>query len=190
MKKLLFLFASVAIIAVAANAQIGIASVPKAKAKPYAEAGSGFHFGAGIHLGLPIGDWSDFWSFGIGVEAQGEYMFSEKVSAVLNSGYTSFLGKTVDYGLGSTKVDAIGLIPILAGVRVYPSPKVFIGARAGLGIFTGGGSSETGFQYRPEVGYNSGPIQIALAFNGWSKNGENDNFIGLTAIYVFGGTKE
>jgi hypothetical protein len=190
MKKLLFLFASLAIMVITANAQIGIASLPKSKAKPYAESASQFHFGAGISLGLPIGDWSDFWSFGIGVEAQGEYMFSEKFSGVINSGYTSFLGKTVDFGLGSQKIDAVGWIPILAGVRVYPSPKIFIGARVGVGILTGGGSSSTGFQYRPEVGYNGGPIQIALGFNGWSKNGENDNFIGLTAIYVFGGTKE
>jgi hypothetical protein len=190
MKRLLFLFASIAIIAVAANAQIGIASVPKSKAKPYAEAGSGFHFGAGLSLGLPIGDWSDFWSFGIGVEAQGEYMFSEKFSGVFNSGYTSFLGKDVDLGFGSQKVDAVGLIPILAGVRVYPATQFFIGARAGIGILTGGGSSTSVFQYRPEIGYNGGPIQIALAFNGMSKNGESNNYIGLTALYIFGATKE
>jgi hypothetical protein len=45
MKKLLFLFASIAIIAVTANAQIGIASVPKIKAKPYAEGSKGIMFG-------------------------------------------------------------------------------------------------------------------------------------------------
>jgi opacity protein-like surface antigen len=45
MKKLLFLFASVAIIAIAANAQIGIASVPKMKTKPYAEGSKGITFG-------------------------------------------------------------------------------------------------------------------------------------------------
>jgi len=186
MKKLLFLFASVAIIAVAANAQIGIASVPKSKAKPYAVAGSGFHFGAGINLGLPVGDWSDFWSFGIGVEAQGEYMFSEKFSLVFNSGYTSFLGKDVN----GFKADALGLIPIYAGVRVYPASQFFIGARIGVAILTGGGSSTTGFGYRPEIGYNGGPIQIALSYNGLSKEGETLSHIGLTAIYVFGGTKE
>ena len=151
---------------------------------------SGFHFGAGVHLGLPVGDWSDFWSFGIGVEVQGEYMFSEKFSGVINSGYSSFLGKTVDFGGGSEKVDALGLIPILAGVRVYPSTKFFIGARAGIGILTGGGESSSSLQYRPEIGYNGRPIQIALSFNGLSKDGETNSFIGLTAIYVFGGSSE
>ena len=151
--------------------------------------GSGFHFGAGVSLGLPIGNFGDFYSFGIGVEAQGEYMFSEKVSGVINSGYTSFIGKTVDFGFGSQKIDAVGLIPILAGVRVYPAAQFFIGIRAGVGILTGGGSSTSAFNYRPEIGYNGGPVQVALGFNGLSKNGSSSNFIGLTGIYVFGGSK-
>jgi len=151
---------------------------------------SGFHFGAGVHLALPIGDWSDFYSFGIGGEVQGEYMFSEKFSGVINSGYTSFLGKTVDFGGVSEKTDAVGLIPILAGVRVYPATKFFIGARAGISIFTGGGESTSVFHYRPEIGYNGGPVQVALHFNGLSKDGETTSFIGLTAIYVFGGSSE
>jgi hypothetical protein len=165
-------------------ATFAFASLLGAKAQSDA---SGFHFGAGINLGLPIGDFGDFWSFGIGVEAQGEYMFSEKFSGVVNSGYTSFFGKDLGNGV---KADAVGLIPILAGVRVYPSSQFFIGARAGLGIFTGNGSSNTGFSYRPEIGYNGGAVQVALSFNGWSKDGGSLNHIGLTAIYVFGGTKE
>ena len=156
-----------------------------------AQDGSGFHFGAGLSLGLPIGDFGDTHSFGIGVEAQGEYMFSEKFSGVINSGYTSFFGKDVDVpGFGTVEVESVGLIPILAGIRVYPAPQFFIGARAGLSILTGGGESTSGFGYRPEIGYNGGPIQIALSYNGFSKDGETISHIGLTAIYVFGGTKE
>jgi hypothetical protein len=146
---------------------------------------SGFRFGVGVSLALPIGDFGDAYSFGIGGEAQGEYMFTEKVSAVLNSGYTSFIGKSINIGGSSFKVPAVGVVPILAGVRVYPAEQFFIGARAGLGILTGSGSSTSAFQYRPEIGYN-GPVQIALSFNGLSKNGASTNFLGLTALYVFG----
>jgi len=39
----------------------------------------GFAFGAGIRLGLPIGDFGDVSSFGIGGELQGEYGFSDKI---------------------------------------------------------------------------------------------------------------
>jgi hypothetical protein len=152
-----------------------------------ARAQSGFHFGAGINLGLPIGDFGDFQSFGVGVEAQGEYMFSEKFSGIANTGYTSFFGKDVDFGGFTVKSDAVGLIPILAGVRVYPATQFFIGVRAGLGILTGSGTSESAFAYRPEIGYNAGSIQVALHFDGLSKNGSSLNYIGLTGIYVFGG---
>lgn len=174
MKKLLFAATFVVAGFIGANAQ---------------SEGSGFRFGAGASLALPIGDWSDFWSFGVGVEAQGEYSFSEKVALVFNSGYTSFIGKKVDLGFGEERIDAVGVIPILAGVRAYPATQFFIGARAGLGIFTGGGESTTVFQYRPEIGYNGGPVQIALGFNGLSKDGETNNFMGLTILYIFGATK-
>jgi hypothetical protein len=152
--------------------------------------GSGFHFGVGINLAVPIGDFGDLYSFGIGGEVQGEYMFSEKISGIINSGYTGFIGKKFDFGFGEERLESVGLIPIIAGVRVYPSSQIFIGARAGLGILTGGGDSETGFAYRPEIGYNGGPIQIALSFNGLSKDGSSLNHIGLTAIYVFGGVSK
>ena len=45
MKKLLLLLACAGIIALAANAQIGIASVPKIKAKPYSTDSKGIQFG-------------------------------------------------------------------------------------------------------------------------------------------------
>lgn len=147
----------------------------------------GFTFGAGVRVGLPIGDFSDSHSFGIGVEAQGEYQFSEMFSGVITSGYTSFFGKKYDIpGVGSYKADAAGLIPILAGVRVYPSTNFFIGAQAGYGILTGG-SSGGAFNYQPQVGYNSGSFQLALNYNGLSKNGTTLSHIGLTGIYKFGG---
>lgn len=148
----------------------------------------GFTFGAGIRLALPIGDFGDTHSFGVGGELQGEYFFSEMFSGVATSGYTSFFGKTVDIpGFGSFEVDAVGYIPILVGVRVYPSTQFFIGAQAGYGILTGGKDSEGAFNYQPQIGYNGSKIQVALNYNGLSKDGETLSHIGLTVIYKFGG---
>lgn len=152
-----------------------------------AQAPDGFQFGGGVRLGLPIGDFSDSHSFGIGAELQGEYGFSEKFSGVITGGYTSFFGKSIDILGTSVKVDAVGLIPIIAGVRVYPSESVFIGAQAGLGILTGSGSSETAFNWQPQIGYNAEKFQIALNYNGLSKDGSTLSHIGLTGIFKFGG---
>jgi hypothetical protein len=120
---------------------------------------------------------------------QGEYGFSEKFSGIITSGYTSFFGKTITILTSSVKVDAVGLIPIIAGVRVYPADNIFIGAQAGVGFLTGGGSSSTAFDYQPQIGYNGDSFQIALNYNGLSKSGSTLGHIGLTAIFKFGGTR-
>jgi hypothetical protein len=146
----------------------------------------GFRFGAGVRLGLPIGDFGDYYSFGVGGEIQGEYGCSEKFSVLATTGYSSFFGKDFGTGTNSYKVDAVGFIPIIAGVRVYPTEQFFIGAQAGVAIFTGNGSSETAFDYQPQIGYNGSNIQVALNYNGASKDGSTNGHIGLTGIYKFG----
>lgn len=142
---------------------------------------SGFHFGGGLRLGLPIGDFSETHNFGIGAELQGEYMFSEKFSATITTGYTHFLGKD----FAGVKMDGVGLIPILAGVRVYPSTNIFIGGKVGYGLLTGGGSSDGALNYEPHVGYNAERFQLALGYNGLSKDGSTLSHIALTGIFKF-----
>ncbi|HEX6193993.1 MAG TPA: hypothetical protein VFZ42_16585 [Chitinophagaceae bacterium] len=154
----------------------------------FVSANAQFTFGAGLRLGLPVGDFSETHSFGVGGELQGEYNFSEKFSGVITTGYTSFFGKTIDFGFGEVDVDAVGLIPIIAGVRVYPSTSFFIGAQAGYGILTGGGESEGAFMYQPQIGYNAEKFQLALNYNALSKDGSTLGHIGLTGIFKFGGS--
>jgi hypothetical protein len=153
----------------------------------FMSANAQFTFGAGIRLGMPIGDFGDTHSFGIGGELQGEYNFTENVSGVITTGYTSFFGKTVDFGFGEVELDAVGLIPIIAGVRVYPSTNFSIGAQAGYGILTGNDDSEGAFMYQPQVGYNADRFQIALNYNALTKDGSTLGHIGLTAIFKLGG---
>jgi hypothetical protein len=146
---------------------------------------SGLHFGGGLRVGVPVSDLADGYSVSIGAELQGEYMFSENVSATLSSGYNSFLGKKIE----GVKVDAMGYIPVLAGVRFYPSPSLFLGARAGVGILTGDGESTSGFNYEPQVGFNSEKIQVAVGYNGLTKKfsgvSVTNSHLSLTAIYKF-----
>lgn len=154
----------------------------------YAQPTEGFTFGAGVRLGLPIGDFADFSSFGVGGELQGEYGFSDMFSGIITTGYTSFFGKDYDVpGFGTVKGESTGYIPILVGVRVYPSTNFFVGGQLGYGIFTGGGSSEGAFNYQPQIGYNASNFQLALNYNALSKNGFTTSHIGLTGIFKFGG---
>ena len=154
-----------------------------------------FHFGAGIHLGLPVGDFHNISSFGIGGEVQGEYAFTENVTGVVTSGYTYFAGK--DLG-GGYKINS-GHIPVIVGARYYPSEQFFFGAQIGYGHYSesvsgnngfGGASGGSGgFEYRPQVGYNANPIQFILSYDGTSVSGGTFSQIGLSALYTFGGGK-
>ena len=48
------------------------------------------HIGAGLELALPIGDWSDFASTGIGGTARFEYAFNKQIVGMVTAGYISF----------------------------------------------------------------------------------------------------
>ena len=146
-----------------------------------ANAQSEFKFGLGPTIGLPIGDAGDISSLTIGVEIQGELKFSEKASGVATSGYTHFIGKD----FGGFKL-SYGAVPILVGGRVYPSENFYIGGQIGYGFFTGDASSG-GFAYRPQVGYNTGNIQLGLSYNGISNDG-TISWLALSAIFSFGGS--
>jgi len=157
-----------------------------------AKAQEGLTFGIGLNAALPIGDFKLTHNFGIGGHIQAEYPFSEQLKGVATTGYTAFFGKTFTYddGLGNTysvKAKSVGQIPILVGARYYPSTSFFVGAQIGYGIFTGGGESTNGFEYRPQVGYDAGTIQIIGSYDGTSVTGGTLSSISLSAIYKFGG---
>lgn len=151
-----------------------------------------FNFGAGVQLALPTGTMGTGWTFGVGAQLQGEYAFTDQISGVATTGYTSFFGKTMTFsdGFGGTiseKEPAIGHIPILVGARFYPSEQIFIGAQVGLGLFTGSGSSTSGFEYRPQIGYNADQFQVILSYDATGVTGGTYGYMGLTGIYKFGG---
>jgi hypothetical protein len=149
----------------------------------------GFVFGGGLNIGLPTGNFGTGWSFGIGFQFQGEYKFSDNVSGVATTGYTNYFGKTVDFGGGFVgKTPNIGFIPFLVGARIYPTPTFFLGAQIGLGAFTNtGGSGNSGFDFRPQIGYNGAGYQLIMDYNVISVTAGSNADIGLTAIFKFGG---
>jgi hypothetical protein len=169
-------------------------SIISVNAQSKSSSSDGFVFGGGINLGLPLGDFGDGWSFGIGVKLQAEKMFTDQVSGIASIGYTDFFGKstTVYDGSGnaiSAKYPSFGLIPILVGGRYYIAPTFFVGVQIGLGIGTGGSGSSTGFDYLPQVGYNADAYQIVLGYNGVSQTGYTANHLDLSFVYKFGGGK-
>ncbi|PZR26860.1 MAG: hypothetical protein DI535_12720 [Citrobacter freundii] len=139
-----------------------------------------FKFGAGVNVGLPIGDASDISNFVAGVELQGELGFTDKVKGVATTGYSHFFGK--DLG-GGVKIK-YGVVPILVGARGYLSENFFLTGQVGYGFLTGDGDGG-GFAYKPQVGYDAGTFQLALSYNGLSKDGGTISHLGLSGIFKF-----
>ncbi|MBS1759844.1 MAG: outer membrane beta-barrel protein [Bacteroidetes bacterium] len=152
----------------------------------YAQAPSGFQLGGGLRISIPTGDFNKTHSFGLGPELQAEYGFSDNVSGVITTGYSSFWGKSVtSIGGTSVKYKAEGYFPLLAGARVYAQGGFFAGAQLGLGVYTYNGNSNSGFNWQPQVGYNADGYQLLLNYNGLTSKGNNMSHIALSAIYKF-----
>jgi hypothetical protein len=75
---------------------------------------AGISIGSNVHF--PIGDWAEFANIGYGGSATYEHPIARNTSAVLYSGYTYFAGVT--------EGDSWTMIPLVAGVKAYLSPKL------------------------------------------------------------------
>jgi hypothetical protein len=180
MKKLLLILTISCISIITVNAQ--------------SKSDAGIVWGAGLNLGLPLGNFGDISTFGIGVKLQGEKMFTDQVSGLASIGYTDFFGKstTLDFGNGpqTYKYPSVSLIPILVGGRYYASPTFFLGAEIGVAFLSGGsGSGSSGFDIKPQAGYNTDMYQIVIAYNVVSESGGSLDHLDLSFIYKFNSGK-
>ncbi len=163
---------------------IGITSV-KAQDKTLS---SSILFSIGVEPSLPIGNFGDAYSFGIGGSLQGELQPSVDLGFTLNAGYINYSGKDVRLGGVTYNGGSFGIVPVLAGVKYYFSPKVYGHGQLGAGFGTSSGSG-TSFVYTPGVGfYISDNIDLLVKYVGYSQNGGNLNSIGARLAYSFGNT--
>jgi Outer membrane protein beta-barrel domain len=147
--------------------------------------GSSFIFSLGVEPSLPIGDFHDFgYNYGIGGSLQGEYKASDNFGVTLNAGYLNYSAK--DYIVNDVKIKgpSLGIVPVLAGVKYYFSPKVYGHGQLGMSVGTSTGSSSN-FTYSPGVGfYISKKVDALVKFTGMSvKGGGSLNSIGARIAY-------
>jgi|SRR5690606_34979859 len=123
-------------------------------------------FKAGIVGALPMGDLGDISSFGIGLDAAYLWEVGDGFLAGAATGYHHFMGKDVDYGFGSVKLN-FAYIPVAGAARYSVSDEFFVGADLGLALAQGDFDG-SGFYYRPKVGYNLDAIAITASYAGVS----------------------
>ncbi|MBL0356854.1 MAG: hypothetical protein IPP72_08150 [Chitinophagaceae bacterium] len=144
----------------------------------------GFKFSVGPELALPIGDFSNGWSFGIGATAQVEKSLQDKLYGTATGGIVFYNGKSVGGGL---KNAGISIIPIRVGAKYFLSGGIYGAMQVGLGFINKG--IGTAFAYSPQVGYEfqtkSGKaVDATFKYDGYSKNGTLSE-IAFRLAYIF-----
>ncbi len=142
-------------------------------------------FSIGLEAALPLGDFGDVSSFGIGGSAQADYSVAEKLALTLNAGYISFSGKSYTIAGTTYKASATGFIPVLAGFKYDLTPQLYGSAQLGVTFSdqSGGGSI---FTYAPGLGYKfTENFDALLKYTGYSDKGGTLNTVGLRIAYTF-----
>ena len=136
-------------------------------------------FSIGFEAGLPVGENAKPYGSAIGASLQYETRPDPGIGITFNGGYLSYNFKSA-YGDGS-----VGFIPLLAGVKYYPSRNVFFHAQLGAAVGTKNGQG-TSFAYAPGIGYNfSSTIDAELKYLGISNSAGSINNVGIRLGFNF-----
>ncbi|MGA9639119.1 hypothetical protein [Flavobacterium sp.] len=136
------------------------------------------NFKVGAHLGLPIGDLKDSHSLNIGADVAYVWGISDKFEAGIASGYSTYLGKTIDIPGGSYKVESIGFIPVAATAKYNIATDWFLGADLGYAIATSK-DGKGGLLYQPKFGYNGDTFEVYAGYKGISVENGSVNSVNL-----------
>ena len=153
--------------------------------------------GPALELSLPIGDFADISSFGVGGTARFEYGLQPKLALTANLGYLWWSGESTeffDYNVSA--------VPLIAGVKYQFAPQFFVSGEIGFYFTSVSGdykgpeipglpgyiyegsydNSETNFMLAPGVGYQTGQIEALVRF--WVVDSGLSNF-SLMVAYNF-----
>ncbi|MDR2205911.1 MAG: porin family protein [Flavobacteriaceae bacterium] len=116
-------------------------------------------FKVGAHVGLPIGDTSDVYSFNVGIDAAYTWQVAENFDLGIATGYSRYIWesdlKEDIEDNGERKAPSMGYIPVAATAQYNFEGGFNIGADLGYAIYAGNleESDAGGFYYQPKIGY-------------------------------------
>lgn len=129
-------------------------------------------FKAGLNLGIPVGDLSDFYNLQFGADVAYMFGVADTFSVGPMLGYSNFFPEESDV------YDNVQFLPIAAAGRLSLGSAFFLGADLGYGIGINDGN-DGGFYYRPQVGYDFGLIGLVASYSGVSRDGGSASSVNL-----------
>jgi hypothetical protein len=121
--------------------------------------------GGNVLLGFAGGDFKNGYSYATGIDASLGLGVTEKVYVIATTGFVSYKNEdTNPFG-------KISLIPLKAGVRIYPIKNLFFAGNAGVGFLKDEvmSSRESRFVYDAGIGAHGNLIQVGLYYDGWKR---------------------
>lgn len=150
---------------------------------------SPWRLGIGAEVFAPTGNLHNVSNIGIGGTARLQYGADKGLAYTLTSGYYNAFGKTVTVatplGTASGKYEAVGIIPVKAGIKAYFADNIYFGAEAGAGFETGTGGN-TKLIVSPGLGYSNHSWDVGARYENFSGQGNNYGLVGLRIAYGFG----
>ncbi|SDQ93225.1 hypothetical protein [Flagellimonas zhangzhouensis] len=144
-------------------------------------------FKAGVFAGIPVGDYSDFSSFGLGLDLAHHWSVSELFDLGLASGYIHAFGEsdTVAGGTIGYSFEDIQFIPVAGAIRMYPTYQFKLGADIGYAVGVNE-ENDGGFYLRPSIGYNiTGNTELNASYITISNNGASFSMVALGLLFLF-----
>jgi hypothetical protein len=141
-------------------------------------------FSASPSLAIPTGLWAALEGIGGSGEINMAYPLTDKVSLTGAVGFGFFSGKTIDFGIASTKTKSSTFIPVIAGLD-YKLNQLHFGIGLGYVNYTTD-SSVGGFTFRPHAGFEiSDKIQLNVNYTSSSTDFVNINYVGISPVFKF-----
>lgn len=136
-------------------------------------------FSVGLEAALPVGENAKPYGSVIGGSLQYEAKPDPELGITVSGGYLSYQIKE-KYGSGN-----VGFVPLMAGVKYYPSPEVFFHAQLGAAVGAKSGQG-TSFAYAPGIGYKFSPtVDAELKYLGISNKAGSINNVGVRLGFNF-----
>jgi len=115
------------------------------------------NFRAGVNGGLVLGDFSDAYSFGLGLDVSHHWGVSKVLDVGVAAGFFNAFGSQQTISAGGivveTEFDNIQFIPVGASLRVYPGKNVGFKFGGDVGYALGiNAGNEGALYYRPSLG--------------------------------------
>jgi hypothetical protein len=137
----------------------------------------------GVEPGLPTGAMHDYSNFELGGTLRAQYGLSDALALTFTSGYYNFFAKKLTIpGYGSVQPDDVGIIPVKAGIKVFFAKGFYVGAEAGAGFETPGGSPK--LILSPNAGFATNAFDLGIRYEHFT---QKDHSYGLLALRLASG---